>query len=107
MRCKMLTAAAVMLAMLTAGCSTLEKVVYRPDINQGNYLSPNDASKIHKGMTQQQVADAAHIQTRQYQRLENGERNISGASMRIGLSVCAVLKLDPYRFMPEFRWNKD
>lgn len=47
------------------------------------------------GMTQQQVADAAHIQTRQYQRLENGERNISGASMRIGLSVCAVLKLDP------------
>ena len=59
------------------------------------------------GMTQQQVADAAHIQVRQYQRLENGERNISGASMRIGLSVCAVLKLDPYRFMPEFRWNKD
>ncbi|WP_392433687.1 outer membrane protein assembly factor BamE [Yersinia sp. HM-2024] len=56
MRCKMLTAAAVMLAILTAGCSTLEKVVYRPDINQGNYLSPNDASKIHKGMTQQQVA---------------------------------------------------
>lgn len=59
------------------------------------------------GMTQQQVADAAHIQVRQYQRLENGERNISGANMRIGLSVCAVLKLDPYRFMPEFRWNKD
>ncbi|MCW6656277.1 outer membrane protein assembly factor BamE [Yersinia ruckeri] len=56
MRCKMLTAAAVMLVMLTAGCSTLEKVVYRPDINQGNYLSPNDVSKIHKGMTQQQVA---------------------------------------------------
>ncbi|ANI31156.1 membrane biogenesis protein [Yersinia entomophaga] len=56
MRCKMLTAAAVMLMMLTAGCSTLEKVVYRPDINQGNYLSPNDVSKIHKGMTQQQVA---------------------------------------------------
>lgn len=59
------------------------------------------------GMTQQQVADAAHIQARQYQRLENGERNISGASMRIGLSVCAVLKLAPYRFMPEFRWSKD
>lgn len=59
------------------------------------------------GLTQQQVADAAHIQPRQYQRLENGERSISGASMRIGLSVCAVLKLDPYRFMPEFRWSKD
>lgn len=58
------------------------------------------------GMTQQQVAEAAHIQIRQYQRLESGERNISGASMRIGLSVCAVLRLDPYRFLPEFQWDR-
>ncbi|NYA46326.1 outer membrane protein assembly factor BamE [Serratia fonticola] len=56
MRCKMLTAAAVVLVMLTAGCSTFEKVVYRPDINQGNYLTPTDVAKIHKEMTQQQVA---------------------------------------------------
>lgn len=46
MRCKTLTAAAVALLMLTAGCSTLEKVVYRPDINQGNYLSPADVQKF-------------------------------------------------------------
>ncbi len=58
MRCKTLTAAAAVLLMLTAGCSTLEKVVYRPDINQGNYLTPNDVSKIRVGMTQQQVAYA-------------------------------------------------
>ena len=58
MRCKMLTAAAAVLLMLTAGCSTLEKVVYRPDINQGNYLTPNDVPKIRVGMTQQQVAYA-------------------------------------------------
>ncbi|AHG19101.1 membrane biogenesis protein [Chania multitudinisentens RB-25] len=56
MRCKTLTAAAVVLVMLTAGCSTFEKVVYRPDINQGNYLTPTDVAKVHKGMTQQQVA---------------------------------------------------
>lgn len=56
MRCKMLTAAAAVLVMLTAGCSTFEKVVYRPDINQGNYLTPTDVAKVHKGMTQQQVA---------------------------------------------------
>ena len=56
MRCKTLTAAAVTLVMLTAGCSTLEKVVYRPDINQGNYLAPADVQKIHTGMTKQQVA---------------------------------------------------
>jgi outer membrane protein assembly factor BamE len=40
--------------MLTAGCSTLERVVYRPDINQGNYLAPTDVAKIRVGMTQQQ-----------------------------------------------------
>lgn len=56
MRCKMLTAAAVVLLMTTAGCSTLERVVYRPDINQGNYLAANDVAKIHTGMTKQQVA---------------------------------------------------
>lgn len=56
MRCKKLTAAVVVLVMLTAGCSTFKKVVYRPDINQGNYLTSTDVAKIQKGMTQQQVA---------------------------------------------------
>ena len=51
------------------------------------------------GLTQQQVADAAHIQLRQYQRLESGERSMLAASMRIGLSICAALKLDPFRFI--------
>lgn len=58
MRCKTLTAAAAVLLMLTAGCSTLERVVYRPDINQGNYLTPTDVAKVRVGMTQQQVAYA-------------------------------------------------
>ncbi len=58
MRCKTLTAVAAVLLMLTAGCSTLERVVYRPDINRGNYLTANDVSKIRVGMTQQQVAYA-------------------------------------------------
>lgn len=53
----------------------------------------------HLGLTQQQVAKLAGIQVKQYQRLESGERNIMGASMRIGLSICAVLKLDPYSFI--------
>ena len=53
------------------------------------------------GYTQQQVADIARIQLRQYQRLESGERSMSGASLRIGLSICAALHLDPYRFVPE------
>lgn len=47
-------------------------------------------------MTQQQVAEKAGMQIRQYQRLENGERNITGSTGRVLLSVCDVLKLDPY-----------
>lgn len=50
-------------------------------------------------MTQQQVADAAKIQLRQYQRLESGERSMASTSLRIGLSICGVLKLDPRRFV--------
>lgn len=51
------------------------------------------------GMTQQEVADAAGILLRQYQRLESGERSMSSTSLRIGLSVCDALKLDPHRFV--------
>lgn len=50
-------------------------------------------------LSQQQVADAARITLRQYQRFESGERKLSSASMRIGLSICRVLNLDPYRFV--------
>ena len=49
-------------------------------------------------MTQQQVADKANIQLRQYQRLESGERDITGSSGRIMLSICYALKLDPFLF---------
>ncbi len=53
------------------------------------------------GMTQQQVADKAHIQLRQYQRFENGERELCSSSMRIGVSICHALELDPRRFIGE------
>lgn len=56
MRCKTLIVVAMVFMMLFTGCSIFEKVVYRPDINQGNYLTPTDVAKIQKGMTQQQVA---------------------------------------------------
>lgn len=47
------------------------------------------------GLTQQEVADRAKINIRQYQRLENGERSIYSSSFRIGLNVCHALKIDP------------
>ena len=52
------------------------------------------------GLSQQQVAAAAGINLRQYQRLESGERSMCSASLRIGLAVCDVLALDPHRFVP-------
>ena len=48
------------------------------------------------GLTQQQVADQAGIQVVQYQKMESGERKLENTTMRIGLSVLAVLKLFPY-----------
>lgn len=51
------------------------------------------------GMTQQQVADKAHVQLRQYQRFESGERELASSSMRIGVSICIALELDPRRFV--------
>ncbi|MFB6421672.1 MAG: outer membrane protein assembly factor BamE [Candidatus Malihini olakiniferum] len=46
----------VFVIVLTSGCSILNKLVYRLDINQGNYLAPEDVAKIHTGMTKQQVS---------------------------------------------------
>ena len=81
-------------------------------INGEDYIVGLDDAGIlkhrrkHLGLTQQQVAKLAGIQVKQYQRLESGERSIMGASMRIGLSVCAVLKLDPYGFVGNAEKNE-
>ncbi len=50
------------------------------------------------GMTQQQVADAAKILLRQYQRFESNERDLASSSFRIGMKICRALQLDPHRF---------
>ncbi len=46
------------------------------------------------GLTQQQVADKAKIQLRQYQRFETGERNLSSSSFNIACRVIEALGLD-------------
>lgn len=45
----------IIMLMFTTSCSLLEKAVYHPEINQGNYLTSADIAKIHTGMTKQQV----------------------------------------------------
>jgi DNA-binding XRE family transcriptional regulator len=45
--------------------------------------------------TQQQVADKAKINIRQYQMFENGERDISNASFKITMAVIEALEITP------------
>ena len=47
------------------------------------------------GYSQQQVATIIGVHVRQYQRIECGERDVRYASMKLGLSICAVLGIDP------------
>lgn len=54
MCCKLLVVAVLSIILMT-GCFMAEQLVYRPDVNQGTYLSDGDLAKIKKGMTQQQV----------------------------------------------------
>jgi len=58
------------------------------------------------GMTQLMVANAAGLHIRQYQRLESGEKSMSSVSLRIGLAICDVLKLDPHCFVPKRKSEK-
>ena len=48
-----------------------------------------------KRLSQQAVANMAYLNLREYQRVETGERGMDRLSMRTGLSICAVLGLDP------------
>jgi outer membrane protein assembly factor BamE len=45
----------VLLLMMTTGCSSLERVVYRPNLHQGNYLDASNVSKLQTGMSKEQV----------------------------------------------------
>lgn len=49
-----------------------------------------------KGLSQMQVATLAGINLGQYQRLEYGMRDFELCSMKVGISICYVLNLDPF-----------
>lgn len=52
---KMLIHPILFFMIFVSGCSRFNQWVYKPDINQGNYLSQNEVNKIHQGMTQNEV----------------------------------------------------
>lgn len=47
--------AAVALAISVTGCSSINKIVYRIDVPQGNYLEADSVAKVKVGMNTQQV----------------------------------------------------
>ncbi|MBD8514290.1 MULTISPECIES: outer membrane protein assembly factor BamE [Photobacterium] len=48
-------AALALSVSLLGGCSLVERLVYRIDINQGNYLDEKDIDNLRYGMNQEQV----------------------------------------------------
>ncbi|MDF7671380.1 outer membrane protein assembly factor BamE [Orbaceae bacterium ESL0721] len=49
------TTAVVISCSLLVGCSMVDSWVYRPDINQGNYVTQNDLDKLQIGLNREQV----------------------------------------------------
>lgn len=56
-------------------------------------------ARLKKGLSQQQVAVIAGVHIRQYQRLEYGERSVESVNMRFGLTVCAILEINPFELV--------
>ena len=74
-------------------------MVYYYDSNQGmseGEILVNRRKELK--LKQQDVADMAGIQLRQYQRFENGAGSITSSAGRVLLGVCKALKLDPFIF---------
>ncbi|WP_237399239.1 outer membrane protein assembly factor BamE [Gilliamella sp. Pas-s27] len=46
---------AIVTSILLAGCSVVERWVYRPDINQGNYVTPDAIGLLQVGQSKEQV----------------------------------------------------
>ena len=51
------------------------------------------------GYTQQEIATILGVHVKAYQRLEYGERSMRNCSMHLGLAICAILGLDPFRLV--------
>ena len=54
------------------------------------------SARKKSGLSQLQLAAELGVQVRQYQRLEYGERPFSSVNIRVGLTLCRILHLDPY-----------
>jgi len=61
--------------------------------------------RTQKNLTQQEVADFAHITLLEYQKFENGELSFSTSDMQVGVAICLILDMDPGYFRTRFIIN--
>ena len=50
-------------------------------------------------LTHEEVAEILGVSVRQYQRYENGEKEMAEAPFQVAISICELLHLDPYEFV--------
>lgn len=55
MRKLYLLSAIIFVSSVIMGCSVANRWVYRPDVNQGNYIAPSEIDKLEIGQTKKQV----------------------------------------------------
>ncbi|QYN44225.1 MULTISPECIES: outer membrane protein assembly factor BamE [unclassified Gilliamella] len=55
MQLRKFTSLAIVTSILLTGCSTIDRLVYRPDINQGNYVTQDAVDLLKVGQTKEQV----------------------------------------------------
>ena len=63
------------------------------------------SARKKSGLSQLQIATELGVQVRQYQRLEYGERPFSSVNIRVGLTLCSILQIDPYDLVFGERYN--
>ncbi|MBR0425664.1 MAG: helix-turn-helix transcriptional regulator [Clostridia bacterium] len=61
----------------------------------GKYDELLRSRRLELGLSMQQVAKLAGISLPQYQKFEYKTRSLANCSMRVGLAICAALKIDP------------
>ena len=67
---------------------------------------PDQTIKIareSKRLKQLEVANILGLSLRQYQRYENGEKELGEAPFQVGMAICELLELDPFDFITHLK----
>ena len=96
--------------------SLLAKISEQESDNKGKHIGCIDfrglndmnilrTARKELGLTQQQVADKANINQRQYQMFESGKRDLINASFRIAMAVCESLEIEPEKLYRNAKYS--